>query len=118
MTEFISTYSIDFNNLKTSESIDQSDWDSLLCDNDGSFTTEHDLMFNIDGLEVWVNFSVSVGGRVIYDRGDYWTPPSSDTYIDYVDIDIISVTIDEYEVELDKELRSIFESKINNLINV
>jgi hypothetical protein len=116
MTEFISTYSLNFDNLKTSESIDKSDWDSLLCENEGYFTADYDLMFNVDGLEVYIDFTVSVRGYVSYDPGDYWTPPYSETEINDIDIEINNVVIDEYDLELNKELKSLFISKLNSLI--
>jgi hypothetical protein len=117
MTEFISTYSIDFDNLKISESIDKSNWDSLLFNNDGSFMTEHEITTNIDGLETHIGFTIYVNGSVFYDRGDYWTPPSSDVEINSVSIDIREVIIDEYEVELGKDLSFLLESKISKLLS-
>jgi hypothetical protein len=116
MTEFISTYSIDFNDLKLS--IDTSDWESLLLDNDGSFMRNYEFLININGVEVYLDSQISVSGVVRFDRGDYWTTASSDIKINSIDVDIKDLFVDEYEVELSKDLRLLLESKLNNLINV
>jgi hypothetical protein len=116
MTEFISTYSIDFNDLKLS--IDTSDWESLLLDNDGSFMRNYEFLININGVEVYLDSQISVSGVVSFDRGNYWTPASSDIKINSIDVDIKDLFVDEYEVELSKDLRLLLESKLNNLINV
>jgi hypothetical protein len=118
MTEFISTYSLNFDNLKTTGSIDTSDWDSLLCENEGCFDADYDLTLDIDGLEVYIDFTVSVDGYVSYDPGDYWTPPCSETEINNIDIEINNVVVDEYDLELTKELKVLFADKLNSLIDV
>jgi hypothetical protein len=63
-----------------------------------------------------VNYKLSVSASIYEDRGDYWTPPSCEVDIDDVDVSIDSVYIDEYEVELCKDLKIIFEKLINSII--
>ena len=79
------------------------DWEELICENEGSFSKDEEYMiFDSNGIEIVINYEISVSGRVDYDPGDYYTPPYSDFDITYEDIFISSVTIDGYELELSK----------------
>lgn len=81
---------------------------------DGSFTLNDQWMsFDCNGVNITIDYEISVSGTSSYDGGDYWTPPSYDVDIDSVDITINSVHIDEYEVELTSDLKKVFENLIN-----
>ena len=84
---------------------------------DGSFTLDDQWMsFDCNGVSIVVDYEISVSGSSSYDSGDYWTAPSSDVDIDSVDIYVTAVSIDEYEVELNPTLISIFEKIIEKSI--
>jgi hypothetical protein len=115
MTSFISTYSLNLINLKLVDGYytKSEDWDDLICENEGSFSKDEEYMiFNLDGLEVVINYELSVNGRVQHDPGDYWTPSYTEVDIIDEDITISSVTIDDYELELNKEIESLLEKEI------
>lgn len=121
MTNFISTYSINFDDLKVK--LDESDfqkndnWSKLICENDGSFSEDGLIVFDLNGIESYVNFKLNVSGRIYHDRGDYWTPPYTDVDINYVDVEIDEFYIDDVKVELTKEMTSILEKKIMEIID-
>ena len=117
MKQFLSTYTLDFNNLTVTDKYVDSDWDELICEHEGCFSSSDQyITFDCDGVEVCVNFELCVSGHVIYDAGDYWTPPYSETEISDVDIDITSVLIDDYELSLDSELKSSFNQIVRKVI--
>ncbi len=118
MTDFIKTYSIDFDNLEVKDKYVDSDWDELICEHEGCFSSNDQyIMFNCNGIEVCVNFELCVSGYVSYDPGDYWTPPCSDTNITDVDVNIESILVDDYEVDFGKETLRFLESKIKEIIS-
>jgi hypothetical protein len=116
MTNFISTYSIDSSkiiNLVDSDFNKSEDWDELICENEGHFSREGEFMaFEVDGLDLVIVYDLEVSGRIDYDPGDYYTPPYSDCEITYESIDVTEVTLDDYEIELTKELRDLFSEVI------
>lgn len=115
---FISTYSVNLNNLKIKDKDVVDDWEDLICENEGSFTRDYQYMiFDCDGIEVNVNFDLYVSGRVDYDPGDYWTPPYTDVDITDFDVTITEVYIDDYEVELTKEMKLTLEKVVKNNLN-
>ena len=116
MTNFISTYSINpnkINNLIDSDCSKSEDWEELICENEGHFIRESEFMaFEVDGLDLVIVYDLEVSGRVDYDPGDYWTPPYSDCEITNEDIDVTEVMLDDYNIELTKELRQLFSEVI------
>lgn len=116
---FIETWTLDLNNLEVVDTYVFSDWDELICEHEGSYSSDDQyVIFKSNGVEMCVNFKLSIRGYYTYDSGDYWTPPSSETEITDVEITISSVLIDdEYELSLDKETLRLLEGKIESLIN-
>jgi hypothetical protein len=112
MFNFISTYSLDpsrINNLVDSDCLKSDDWEELICENEGHFSREGEFMiFEVDGLDLVISYDLEVSGRVEYDPGDYWTPPYSDFEVTNETIDVTEVTLDDYEIELTKELKFLF----------
>jgi len=116
MFNFISTYSLDpsrINNLVDSDCLKSDDWEELICENEGHFSREGEFMiFEVDGLDLVISYDLEVSGRVEYDPGDYWTPPYSDFEVTDETIDVTEVTLDDYEIELTKELKFLFSEVI------
>ena len=121
MTNFISTYSVNFDDLKVkldeSEFVGNSDWSELICENEGSFSEDGLLIFDLYGMEAYVNFKLNVEGSIYYERGDYWTPDYTDVDINSVDVEIQEFYINEIEVLLTKEMISILEDKVKKIID-
>lgn len=115
---FINTYTIDFQQLDNVNYKDiQDDWDNLICENEGSFSREDQVIsFDVDGNELVVCFELNVSGRVDYDPGDYWTPSYTDVDITDVDIYISNVYLNDYDLPLDKETTRLLEKKILKMI--
>jgi hypothetical protein len=116
MTNFVSTYSLDTGKINEPVDFDclkTENWEELICENEGHFSREGEFMsFEVDGLNLTIVYDLSVSGRIDYDPGDYWTPPYSDFEITDETIDVTEVTLDDYEIELTKELEVLFSEVI------
>jgi hypothetical protein len=116
MTNFVCTYSLDLsriNNLVDYDFLKSKDWEELICENEGHFSREGEFMaFEVDGLDLVISYDLEVSGRIEYDPGDYYTPPYSDFEITYETIDVTEVTLNDYEIELTKELKYLFSEVI------
>lgn len=113
------TYLINFQNLEVSDKdiVSNDDFTDLILENEGSFTKDGQIIwFKSDELdkdvEVSVEYEIYVSGSVDHDPGDYWTPPYTDLDINDIDIEIKSVYIDDIELELTKEIKTILLTKI------
>ena len=88
--------------------------ESLILENNGSFIRDCQFMtFDYMGMEVVVGFELTVSGTHSFDPGDYYTPPYSECDIDDIDVYITDLYVDEYEVELTKEIKDILMKIIN-----
>jgi hypothetical protein len=118
MTDFISTYSLNTNEINKLVDFDcvKSDrWIDLVLENEGQFSRTGEFMaFDIDGVELVIFYNLSVYGKIEYDRGDYWTPPYCDVDITGESIDVNQVILDNYDIELTKELKDSFSKVIKN----
>lgn len=117
MPNFISTYLIDTKEInlngEDSDFAKSSSWEDTIIDEGGSFFKDHQYMsFNGSGFELSVQFDLLVSGRFSFDSGDYCTPPCSECEIEEVDINIIGVSIDGYEVELTTDIIDLFKGAI------
>lgn len=118
MNNSTKTYSLNFNNLKLIDGdyTKSDDWFEMICEN-GCFSTDSQYMtFSSDGIDVVVDFDLSVIGSVSHDPGDYWTPPYTDVDISEVEVNVTSLHIDEWEVELTKELKNFLEVEIKKYL--
>jgi hypothetical protein len=94
-----------------------SEFENLIYDGEGSSTeTEQLVELNCDGFNIVVIYDLYIDGSISYSKGDYWTPDYTEVNVNDVDITIKSVEIDEYEVELTKEMSKIFENIVKQLI--
>ena len=109
---------INLNNLKLKDSdfTKSDDWDDLILENGGIREENQFMIFESDGSEVIVSFDLCVSGKIYRDSGDYLNPPYTDVEITDIDIDIVSVTINEYEVELTKESEVDLEQEIKKYL--
>jgi len=116
MTNFVCIYSLDpsrINNLVDYDFLKSEDWEELICENEGHFSREGEFMaFEVDGLDLVITYDLEVSGRTEYDPGDYYTPPYSDFEITDETIDVTDVTLDDYNIELTKELKELFSEVI------
>lgn len=116
MTNFISTYSLDLsriNNLVDYDFLKSEDWEELICENEGHFSREGEFMaFEVDGLDLVISYDLEVSGRIEYDPGDYYNPPYSDFEITDETIYVTDVTLNDYDIELTKELKELFSEVI------
>lgn len=118
MSNYVSTYSINFNEMKIavkdSDFVGSSRWDHLIVEHEGSFSRDCQYMvFDYLGCRVEVGFDMVVSGKYEWDPGDYMTEPTSYTEIDGADIEITSLHIDQYEVELSAEITDILKKIID-----
>jgi hypothetical protein len=116
MTNFVCIYSLDpsrINNLVDSDCLKSDEWEELIYENEGHFIREGEFMaFEVDGLDLVISYDLEVSGRTEYDPGDYYNPPYSDFEITNEDIDVTDVTLDDYNIELTKELKVLFSEVI------
>lgn len=112
----MNTYLLDtskINNLVDSDCKKSDEWEELIYENEGHFSREGEFMlFDVDGLDLLINYDIEVSGRIDYDPGDYFTPPCSDYKITYEAIDVTEVILDDYNIELTKELKKLFSEVI------
>ena len=116
MSTFIPTYSLDLNNLKLTDGdyTKAEDWEELICENEGSFSKDEEYMiFDSNGIEIVINYELSVSGRVDYDPGDYYTPPYSDFDITYEDIFILSWSRSYDLSDMDKKVDRVYDVEID-----
>jgi hypothetical protein len=92
-------------------------WFEMVVEHNGSFLVEDYFMtFDINGIEMVINYDISVEAHLIVDRGDYYNPPTTDVDISGHDIDIKGITINEYDLELTDGLVSVMKKLIGNNI--
>ena len=118
MTSSNSKYVLNLNDLVIKEKEVVSDWEELICEDEDEYFTRDDqyILFDMNGIEVSVNFELTVRGRVYSDPGDYWTPPSCDVDIVSVEVDVSDLFIDDYDVLLDRELTKTMESLVKKYL--
>jgi hypothetical protein len=96
---------IDFKNL-VFDSIDSPiNFEELIYEGDGSNSLEDQLMTfkSPDGTEVCFSFDVNCWGRIVTDRGDYWTPPSAEILNMQVEVILKEAFVDGESVEFTGE---------------
>lgn len=109
----ISTYTLNDSNLKLVDydCAKSNSWENLLFENQGSFNREAEfLAFDMNGLELVIFYDLSVSGKVDYN------PSCTDVSIIDEDITVTNVTLDEYDIELTKELKSFFSKVVKKYV--
>lgn len=103
--------------LITGDYLPSSDFEDRIFDGEGSSSeTDQFIELNCDGFSIVVSYDLYIGGSISHSRGDYWTPDHTEVEVTTVDVTINSIEIDEYEVELTKEMSKIFENIVKQLI--
>lgn len=112
-----STYSIDFSKLTLKNKEVVGDWEYLICENEGSFSEGGQMVtFDFNGIEITVYFNLSLRGWWTYTPATYMEPEDGEVKITDIDFDIEEVYIDDYKVNLSKELIKTLESVLKNNI--
>lgn len=113
----MSTFTIDPSNIKLicGDYTPSNSFAELIVD-DGNYNIDDQLItINSGGVIIDIRYDVEIEGRIIYEKGDYYTPYFIDTVVDST-IVITSVEVDEYEVDLTNELNSFFSKIVKQLI--
>jgi len=94
-----------------------SEFENLVYDGEGS-STESDQFIELEcgGFKIAVSYDLYVDGSISYEKGDYDSPDYTEINVNTVDVTIKSIEIDEYEVELTKEMSKLFENIVKQLI--
>ena len=103
--------------LITGDYLPSSEFENRVFDGEGSSSeTDQFIELNCDGFNILVIYDLYIDGSISYSRGDYWTPNCTEVDVTTVDVAIKSIEIDEYDVELTKEISEIFENIVKQLI--
>jgi hypothetical protein len=103
--------------LVSGDYIKSSEFEDLICDGEGnSSETDQFVSLQCDGFNIVVTYDLYIDGSISYSRGDYWTPDYTEVDVNNVDVTIKSIEIDEYEVQLTKEMALLFETIVKQLI--
>jgi hypothetical protein len=103
--------------LISGDYLPSSEFEDRIFDGEGcSSETDQFIELNCDGFNIVVTYDLYIDGSISYSRGDYWTPDYTEVSVGTFDVTIKSIEIDEYEVELTKEMSLIFENIVKQLI--
>lgn len=112
MTTVNQTLTLENLNLIDRSFIKSEDWFDIIFE-DGGFTAKNQyITFNSNENELVVDFDLSVSGKVTHDRGDYWNPPFTDVEVSSIDVDILTVYINDWELELNESIENWLVSEI------
>jgi len=103
--------------LDWGEYLPSSQFEDRIFDGEGSSSeTDQFVSLQCDGFNIVVTYDLYIDGSISYSRGDYWTPDYTEVDVNNVDVTIKSIEIDEYEVQLTKEMALLFETIVKQLI--
>ena len=104
------SYSLKTSNLKLKggDFNGSSNWDEAIMEYGGIMENNQYMAFDCDGIEVVIDFELCVSGQVVYDRGDYLTPPFKDIDVSEISVSISSLVVDGWEVEMTDEINKFF----------
>lgn len=111
---------VNFNDIKLVDGqfTKSSMWEELVFENEGSFSQdEQSMIFECGDNEVAINFNYCVDAHIDEDRGDYYTPSSTEAVIDDVDVTIESVYINDVETNVDSETFAFFTRLVKRELN-
>lgn len=103
--------------LNWGDYLPSSDFENRIFEGEGSSSeTDQFVELECDGFKIVVTYDLFIDGTISYDRGDYWTPDYTEVNVTTFDVTIKSIEIDEYEVEMTKEMAQLFETIVKQLI--
>lgn len=108
---------MNFDNLVFKSKEVFSDWEYLICENDGSYSQDLQYMtFDYNGSEVCVGFTLSIRGNYWYSPATYMSPEEGDVRITDVEVDVDYLSIDDNELSFDKEVAKTLEKVVKKYI--
>ncbi len=102
--------------------IPASEYDSVICEGDGSYNKDQWVSIKIGDVGVGtefiidIDFSQEIVGKITIDHGDYWTPPSTDIDIVKNNIEIKSISINEMDIPVNNFLRDVCVDLIKKVV--
>lgn len=93
------------------------DWCDLILEGGGSFDSKDFIIFASNGIEISVNYTLSLRGDVKYVRGDEIDPSYFEVNDMDSEIEITDILLDDVKIELTKDIKSIFLKEIKKIIN-
>lgn len=113
---------ISIKNLKfvDGDMITNKDFSELLVENEGSFSKDDQVISFVtpEGMELVVNYDITVNGLITEEKGDYWTPSSTDVDVNDIDISIKSFYEDGVgeEIELTNDMLESLVLRVKSVI--
>ena len=109
------SYELNFDEIvfKSGEFVNSSEFEENLEEEENSFerTDEH-IIFSCSGIEMIAYYTLNVYGSSSYYSGDYDNEPYGETSIDDFEIELTSLYIDDYFVQLTKDVIDVIEKEI------
>jgi hypothetical protein len=107
---------IDFSNLEDNfydgDYYSYDDFGELIDRYEGNVELDQWLSYNISDEDneilLNINYNLEVRGYYTHCPGDYWTPPDSSLEIEETNVTIVGVDINDFELELCKDLENKF----------
>lgn len=93
------------------------DWCDLILEGEGSFDSEDFIIFDSNGIEVSVNYTLSLKGDVKYVRGDEIDPSYFEVNDMDSEIEVTDILVNDVKTELTKDMKSVFLKEIKKIIN-
>jgi hypothetical protein len=118
------TYTIDFNNLSfyDGDFTKYEDFSEVISDRGGSVCLDEEwISFNPVGNDdvcIVIEYTLDLSGYFDECPGDYWTPPASDFCLDEAEVSINRFLIDDFEVEMSKEMETFLKGIVENKIGM
>jgi hypothetical protein len=110
----LTSYSLNFKDMKFSDGdfVKSNYWPQIIKESGYVEKTLQYMSFDYLGIESVVMFDMAISGKYSYDSGDYNTPSYEDVDLDEPSININSMTIDGYDVELTSEIVNLLKEAI------
>lgn len=118
MNNLTETYSLNFNNLQFlhGDFLKSEDWSEKIYENGGYSNDCQYMTFSCGENEVIVDFEFNLSGYHSFDPGDWYTAPYSETEVTDVDVQVTKLHVGEWEVELNNDLKKLFEVEIKKYL--
>lgn len=109
---------MNFDNLVFKSKEVFSDWEYLICENDGYYSQDfQSIVFDYNGYEVYIGFTLTIRGDYWYTPATYMSPEEGEVTIEEVDVDIDYLSIDDNELEFDREVAKTLSELVKKYID-